>query len=99
MTVSYTYRVLAQKQDHLFHLDIVRLTKGFKVRFAYGSCGVSHVNVLDYIASARQPRIERLPASDPTPSVEVGFDGWMFPKAGVALGWVLDEEVASLRDR
>jgi hypothetical protein len=36
---------------------------------------------------------------DPTPSVEVGFDGWMFPKAGVAFVWVLDEEVASLRDR
>jgi hypothetical protein len=34
-----------------------------------------------------------LPASDPTPSIEVGFDGWALPKAGVGFVWVLEEEM------
>lgn len=52
-----------------------------------------YVNVLDYIAGARQPRIAQLPASDPTPSVEIGYDGWVFPKGGVAFVWMLESEL------
>ena len=29
----------------------------------------------------------------PIPSVEVGFDGWIFPRSGVAFVWVLDSEL------
>lgn len=36
----------------------------------------------------------RLPASGPTPSIALRFDGWILPKAGVAFVWVLDSEMA-----
>jgi hypothetical protein len=32
-------------------------TKGLKVHFAYGNCGIRYVNVLSYVASARHPRL------------------------------------------
>jgi hypothetical protein len=30
---------------------------------------------------------------EPSPSIQVAFDGWVFPKSGVAFVWVLDEEL------
>lgn len=95
VAVAYTYRALIQRNGHLFYLDIARPTKNLNVQFAYGDCGIRYANVLDYIASSRQPRISRLPASDPTPSIEIGFDGWIFPKAGVAMVWTLEEEMTA----
>ena len=37
----------------------------------------------------------RLPASGPTPSIALGFDGWILPKAGAAFVWVLEGEMES----
>jgi hypothetical protein len=93
VTISYTYRRLVQRNGHLFHLDISRPTNSVKAQFWYGDCGIHHVNVLDYIASAERARISRTPADEPTPSIEIGFDGWVLPKAGVAFVWVLEDEV------
>ncbi len=94
VTISCTYRVLVQRNGHLLYLDIPRPTMGMHVQLWYGDCGIRRVNTLDFIASAQEPRILRSPASVPTPSVEVGFDGWIFPKSGVAFVWVLEGEVA-----
>ncbi len=91
--------VLVQRHGHLLYLDIPRPTKGLQVQLWYGDCGIRRVNTLDFIASAQQPRILRSPASVPTPSVEIGFDGWIFPKSGVAFVWVLEEELAEQRAR
>lgn len=97
ITLAYTYRVLVQQHSHLLHLDVAKPTKGLKVRLAYGGCGIRYVNVLDYIASARQPRIMRGGgATEPSPSIEIGFDGWVLPKAGVAFVWVLEQEMAGV---
>jgi hypothetical protein len=93
VTISCLYRVLVQRHGHLLYLDIPRPTKGLQVQFSYGGCGIRRVNTLDFIASARQPRILRSPGSVPTPSVEIGFDGWIFPKSGVVFVWVLEEEM------
>jgi hypothetical protein len=51
------------------------------------------------IASAQQPRTLRSPTSVPARSVDVGFDGWVFPKSGVAFVWVLTSEVEALAER
>ena len=80
---------------HLFHLDFSRPTKDVRVHFAYGGCGIRYVNVLDYIASSRDAGLSRLPASAPTPSIALRFDGWVLPKAGVGFVWVLESEVAA----
>ncbi|MEU5428239.1 hypothetical protein AB0H73_21945 [Streptomyces olivoreticuli] len=94
VTIAYTYRTLVQQNGHLIHLDLARPTKGFKAELRYGDAGIRNVNVLDYIAGAEQPRITRLPASDPAPSIEVSFDGgWIFPKGGVGFVWVLEGEM------
>jgi hypothetical protein len=45
------------------------------------------------LQAANQPRIDRLPASDVTPYVEVGFDERMLPKAGIGFVWVLESEM------
>jgi hypothetical protein len=94
VAISYTHRLLVQQHGHLLHLDITRPAKGLKVHFAYGGCGIRHVNVVDYIAGSKQTRLSRLPASGPTPSIALGFDGWVLPKAGIAFVWVLEREMA-----
>lgn len=93
VVISYTYRQLVQRHGHLLHVDVGRPTRGLKVGFAYGDCGIRFVNVLDYVSRGDKARIERLPASGPAPSISVGFDGWVWPKAGVGFVWVLDEEM------
>jgi hypothetical protein len=52
--------------------------------------------VLDYIASSRQARVSRLPASAPTPSIALAFDGLILPNAGAAFVWVLEREMESV---
>jgi hypothetical protein len=95
VAISFAYRTLVQRNGHLFHLDFSRPTRDVKVQFAYGDCGICYVNVLDYIASSKQSGLTRLPASGPTPSIALRFDGWILPKAGVAFVWVLVEEFVS----
>jgi hypothetical protein len=98
VTISYTYRTLVQRHSHLLYLDISRPTKGFEVDFWYGGAGIQYVNVADSIASSRPTRIRRSAASVPTPSVSVAFDGWLFPKSGVAFVWVLKDELLHPQD-
>jgi hypothetical protein len=92
VALAYTYRTLIHKNGHLLHLDIARPTRGLRAELRYGNCGIAKVNVLDYIAGADRARITSLPPTDPTPSVEVSFDGWVLPKGGVAFTWTLDSE-------
>jgi hypothetical protein len=42
-------------------------------------------------------RVQSLPASDPSPTIDVAFDGWIFPRARVAFIWLLAEELACAR--
>lgn len=94
VTLSYTYRVLVQRHGHLLYLDLPRPTKGVHVRLNYGGAGIRRVNTLDYFASAQQTRIDQTSDALFTQTVDVGFDGWIFPRSGVAFVWVLKEEIA-----
>jgi hypothetical protein len=93
VTIAYTYRVLAQRHGHVLYVDIPRPTKGLKVQLDYGNAGIQRVNTLDFIASAEQTRVEESPASVPGRAVDIGFDGWIFPRSGVAFVWVLADEM------
>lgn len=95
VTISYTYRVLVQRHGHLLYLDLPRPTKGLNVRLSYGGAGIRRVNTLDFIASAEQSRIDASPASVPERAVTIAFDGWIFPRSGVAFVWVLEEELGT----
>ncbi|MFD9431471.1 hypothetical protein [Streptomyces sp. NPDC060002] len=93
-TISYTYRVLVQRHGHVLHLDLAQPTKDFRAELWYGDCGIRRMNVIDYLSGPRQPRHRHLDASDPSPSVEVAYEGWTFPKGGVAFVWVLEDEMS-----
>lgn len=92
--VSFTERTLVSQHGHLLFLDFDKPTRGLDVEFTYGGCGIRHVSMLDFITSAQQPRVNRSPDTIPTPTISIGFDGWTFPRSGIAFTWVLDREVA-----
>ncbi|GAA3894214.1 hypothetical protein GCM10023084_53820 [Streptomyces lacrimifluminis] len=93
VTIAYTYRVLVQRHGHLLYLDLPRPTKGVHVQLAYGGAGIHYVNVLDYFASPNASRIEQSPEAASVKTIDVSFDGQIFPRAGIAFVWVLDEEL------
>lgn len=95
VAISYTYRALVRQNGHLLRIEPARPTKGISVRLNYAGCGLTFVNTLDYIAGARSARIEELPPTDPAPSVQVSYDGWVFPKSAVAFVWGLDDELTA----
>jgi hypothetical protein len=80
VTVAYTYRVLAQRHGHVLYLDLPRPTRGLHVQLNYDNAGIRRVNTLDYFASAEQARVEQAPASAPANTVDIAFDGWIFPR-------------------
>ncbi|TNC23730.1 hypothetical protein [Amycolatopsis alkalitolerans] len=94
VTLSYTYRVLVQRHGHLLYLDAPRPAKGVRVQLDYTTAGIRRVNVLDYFASPETARVEQSPAAAPARTVDVSFDGQVFPRAGVAFVWVLEEELS-----
>jgi hypothetical protein len=93
LTISYTYRVLVQRHGHLLYLDLPRPVKGVHVQLDYAEAGIRRVNVLDYFASPDAARIEVSPQLAPARTIDVKFDSWIFPRAGVAFVWVLDDEL------
>lgn len=97
VSLAYTYRALVQQHGHVLHLDLTQPTKDFTAEVWYGDCGIRYMSVLDYLSSPRQPRIMRLGATEPSPSVQVAYPGWTFPKGGVALVWVLDREMQATK--
>lgn len=94
VTISYTYRVLVQRHGHLLYLDLPRPAKGLHVQLNYEGAGIRRVNTLDLIASSKPARIDRAPESSPARTIDIGFDGWLFPRSGVAFVWVLEDELS-----
>jgi hypothetical protein len=99
VTVSYTYRVLVQRHGHVLYLDFPRPAKGSHIQLNYAGAGIRRINTLDYIASNQQARVDYTPDDSPAKTVDVGFDGWVFPRSGVAFVWVLKEELDQVRLR
>ncbi len=92
VVVSYTYRTVVRQHGHLLHVELERPTRGVDVELDYSGCGIAEVRTLDFIASSRAARVLTPPASLPGRSVSVQFDGWVFPRSGVAFVWVLESE-------
>lgn len=87
VTVAYTYRTVTARDGHMLYFDIEQPTRGIEVELDYGDCDIAHVSVLDLIASSRKTRIERTPTAVPGRAVRIDFDGWVFPRSGVAFVW------------
>ena len=92
LTISFTYRGLVQQYGHLLRVDLIKPTDGLTIALHYATTGIRRVSVVDYIASAARPMISQTPATAPSPSIAVTFDGWVLPKAGIVFVWALDSE-------
>ncbi len=86
-TVAYTYRTLLPIADHLLRLRIDQPTRGLTIELDYGDTDIERVSVLDFLASAGKASITRSPEQIPGKTVALEFDGWVFPRSGVALVW------------
>lgn len=93
VTVAYTYRVLAQRNSHLLYLDLPRPTKGLRMQLDYSQAGIKRMNTLDYFASSQASRVEQARTADDAKVVNISFDSWTLPRAGVAFVWVLNDEL------
>ncbi len=96
--VTYTHRSLVSQHGHQLFIDFAT-TKGLRLDFTYTpECDIRHVNVLPYIASPTQPRVERSPHGLINPSISLDFgDAWTFPRSGVVFTWLLNRELTPLR--
>jgi hypothetical protein len=92
VTVAYTYRGLVQRHGHLLYLDLPRPAKGLHVQLDYEHAGIRWMNTQEYFASSRTPRIEQADTAKDAQVVNIGFDGWVLPRAGVDFVWVLEDE-------
>jgi len=90
--VAYTYRMLLQRHGHLLYLDLPRPTKGVHTSIDYSHAGIRRLNILDYLAGPDAARIEQSPVGSPTRTVDISYGGQVFPRAGVAVVWVLEDE-------
>jgi hypothetical protein len=90
--ISYAYRTLVRQHGHLLHLQLGQPTKGLHIELRYQGCGIKEVRVLDFITSAQKTTVPSAPASLQDQLVSLSFDGWAFPRSGVAFVWTLDEE-------
>lgn len=90
VAVAYTYRTITPVNGHLLQLRVDQPTKGLSVELDYSDTDLVSVTVLDFIASSQRTRIAQTPPSLPGKVVAVDFDGWVFPRSGVAFVWSSD---------
>ena len=70
-----------------------RPRKGLNVKLSYGNAGIRRVNTLDFVASSKSSNVEVTPPSVPERAMSVNFDGWIFPRSGLAFVWLLEDEL------
>lgn len=87
VTVAYTYRTVVAVNEHLLQLRVDQPTRGLSIELDYGSTDIDHINVLDFIAGSEPVRIARSSANVPERVITVEYDGWAFPRSGVAFVW------------
>lgn len=87
VSVAYTYRTLLPVDGHLLQLRVDQPTHKLAVSLDYSDTDIVHLNVLDFIASGDRTNIGRSDPSLPERSINVDFDGWVFPRSGLAFVW------------
>jgi hypothetical protein len=95
VAVAYTYRTVTPVAGHLLQLRVDQPTKNLSVELDYSDCDIAYVNVLDFIASSRHAWIGKATPKLPDKVVSVDFDGWAFPRSGIAFVWVLEDDLIS----
>lgn len=84
---SYGYVTITPVHGHLLQLRVDQPTRGLTIELDYGDSSLTSMTVVDFIASSRRTRISQTPLGLPGKAVVVEFDGWVFPRSGVAFVW------------
>lgn len=87
VAIACTYRTVSAADGHLLRLRIDQPTRGLSVELDYGGTPLTDVAVLDYISSSERTRLSRSPDTVPDERAAIEFDGWVFPRSGVAFVW------------
>lgn len=87
VTISYTYRTVTAVDGHLQYFALEQPTRGLKIELAYGETDMDKVSILDFVASSREARVIRSADQVHDRTVRVEFEGWAFPRSGVAFIW------------
>ncbi len=87
VTIAYTYKTVVAIHRHLLRLRVDQPTRGLIVEIDYRDTGLADLSVLDYIAGNRTAQISRSPVSVPGRHLILEYDGWVFPRSGVAFVW------------
>lgn len=94
VVVSFTYRTQTSQTGHVLHFDIDRPTRGLDVEITYDDCGIDRLRVFDFVSKGQGARVSAEP--DGTGKVlRFGYDGWLFPRAGLVFVWRLERERAA----
>lgn len=91
--VGYTYRTVTDVSGHVLRLRVDQPTRGLAVELDYSDTDIASIDVLDYIASSEPTTVSQSPPAVPGRGVVIDFDGWVFPRSGVAFVWVLQGEL------
>lgn len=94
VTISYTYRTVTAVDGHLLYFALEQPTRGLQIELTYGETNVDKVSVLDFVASSRAARVIRSADQLLERTVRVEFDGWAFPRSGMAFVWSLRSTLA-----
>lgn len=97
IAVAYTYRTLTPVNGHLLQLRVDQPTRGLSVELDYSDTDIAYVSLLDFIASSQKARMTQAPDTVPNRSVALDFDGWVFPRSGVAFVWAMTNEARGRR--
>ncbi|MBB4853388.1 hypothetical protein HNP40_000754 [Mycobacteroides chelonae] len=92
MQVSYTYRVLLNRDGHLLHLDMEAATRNITIDLDYSQTDIDYINVLDFFVSSHKTRIQHMPPTVPERSISVAHTGWVSQRSGVAFVWANNNE-------
>lgn len=92
VTVSYTFKVKAERVGHAISTTVIYPTYDVTVEFNFAKASIDYVEVFDYFVSARKPAIRYIPNTENPYKITVQLKEWAFPKGGAIFVWILKEE-------
>jgi len=98
VTISYTFKVKAEKTGHAISTTVIYPTFDVTIEFNYAKASIDYVEVLDYFVSARKPAIRYIPDVNSPYKITVQLKEWAFPKGGAVFVWTLKEETQLILD-
>jgi len=98
VTISYTFKVKAEKTGHAISTTVIYPTFDVTIEFNYAKASIDYVEVLDYFVSARKPAIRYIPDGNNPYKITVQLKEWAFPKGGAVFVWTLKEETQLILD-